>query len=188
MSNINIDKIEKAVEAILDAVGEDKNREGLKETPRRVAEAYKEILDGHNEEVKLKEFQIENFDELVIIRDINFFSLCEHHMLPFYGKVSIAYLPKDNKVVGVSKFARVVDMFSKRLQIQERMTSQIADYICDNIEVKGVVVISTGQHTCMIMRGVKKEGTEMVCSALRGIFREKPELRMEALKLMGVER
>mgnify|MGYP006287909207 CR=1 FL=1 len=185
--NCSIDKerIEKAVRDILEAVGEDPSREGLKNTPARVARMYEELLAGMNDEPERHTQTIfnENYDEIVLLRDIPFNSLCEHHMLPFIGKAHVAYLPR-GKVMGVSKLARIVDSFAHRLQLQERLTSQIADFIMNSVSPQGVAVVLQASHSCMTVRGIKKPGSLMVTSALRGIFKKDLRSRNEILNLM----
>ncbi|MHC4123671.1 MAG: GTP cyclohydrolase I FolE [Planctomycetota bacterium] len=178
-------KIEKAVRQILEAVGEDINREGIKDTPKRVARMYSELLEGMNEEPKrhLTTIFKEKYDEIVLLRDIPFYSVCEHHLMPFIGKAHVAYLP-DGKVLGVSKLARVVDNFAKRLQVQERLTEQIADFLMKNLKPKGVAVLMEASHSCMTIRGIKKPGSVMVTSALRGIFIRDSKSRSEVMGLM----
>lgn len=179
-------KIEEAITMLLTAIGEDPNREGLKDTPKRVSRMYEEILgqkDKDGSEHLSKKFDVER-SEIVIEKDIHFYSLCEHHLLPFFGNVHIAYLPK-GKVFGLSKLARLVDVFSKRLQLQERMTEQIAEAIDDNIDNDGVLVVVTAEHLCMEMRGVKARGSKTVCYATRGKFNTDAKLREETLGLMG---
>ena len=183
---IDKERIKKAVREILIAIGENPDREGLKETPERVANMYEEILGGYFQDVKehIKLFTA-SYDEMIIVKDIPFFSLCEHHMLPFFGKVHIAYIPNKNKVTGLSKLARIVDVYAKRLQLQERLTEQIADAIVENLNPKGVLVIVEAEHLCMVMRGVKKKGSKTITSALRGIFKKNYATRMEALSLIN---
>ena len=183
---IDKEKIKKAVREILIAIGENPDREGLKETPERVANMYEEILGGYFQDVRehIKLFTA-SYDEMIIVKDIPFFSLCEHHMLPFFGKVHIAYIPNENKVTGLSKLARIVDVYAKRLQLQERLTEQIADAIVENLNPKGVLVIVEAEHLCMVMRGVKKKGSKTITSALRGIFKKNYATRMEALSLIN---
>ncbi|MEO2065446.1 MAG: GTP cyclohydrolase I FolE [Desulfurobacteriaceae bacterium] len=178
------ERIEKAVREILIAIGEDPDREGLKDTPKRVAKMYEEILSGYNDspENHLVLFT-EKYDEMIIVKDIPFYSMCEHHMLPFFGKAHVAYIPDNSKVTGLSKLARIVDVYAKRLQLQERMTEQIADAVMAKLNAKGVMVVVEAQHLCMIMRGVKKPGSYTVTSAVKGIMREEPT-RMEALFLL----
>ncbi|MEO2067962.1 MAG: GTP cyclohydrolase I FolE [Desulfurobacteriaceae bacterium] len=178
------ERIEKAVREILLAIGEDPDREGLKDTPKRVARMYEEILAGYNDSVDnhLVLFT-EKYDEMIIVRDIPIYSLCEHHMLPFFGKAHVAYIPGNDKVTGLSKIARIVDVYAKRLQLQERMTEQIADAIMEKLKAKGVMVVIEAQHLCMIMRGVRKPGSYTVTSAVKGSMR-KEATRMEALFLI----
>lgn len=165
-------RIENAVREILAAIGEDPGRDGLKETPKRVAKMYAEILSGHHDTdpgLHLDTTFEENYNEVVILKDIPFNSMCEHHMMPFMGKAHIAYLPK-GKIVGLSKLARLVEGFALRLQVQERLTCQIADTIMSRLKPKGAAVLIEATHSCMTMRGVKKPGSLMVTSALRGHF------------------
>jgi len=179
-------RIEKAVREILLAVGEDIDREGLKDTPKRVAKMYQELLGGHFEEPKkhLKSIFNENYDEIVLLRDIPFYSMCEHHIMPFIGKAHVAYLP-DGKVLGISKIARIVEAFSRRLQVQERLTTPIADFMMNELTPKGVAVVLEASHSCMTIRGVKKPGSAMVTSALRGIFIRDQRSRSEVLSLIN---
>ena len=166
-------RIEKAVREILLAVGEDPERDGLKKTPSRIGRLYEEILCGMNSDpaVHLETTFDEDHNEIVVLKDIPFYSLCEHHMLPFMGKAHVAYLPK-GRIVGLSKLARVVDGFAKRLQVQERLTDQIANMLMDKLKPAGVAVLIQASHTCMTMRGVQKPGAVMVTSAIRGHFVE----------------
>ncbi len=167
---------------ILEAVGENPRREGLADTPRRVAEMYAEIFAGIDQDPKneLKVGFEEQHREMVIVRDIPFYSMCEHHLLPFYGTAHVGYIPnKEGRVVGASKLARVVEIISKRPQLQERLTSTIADSIMDAINPTGVAVVVQAEHLCMIMRGIKKPGSTLVTSALRGTFRNRPDTRNE---------
>ncbi len=182
---IDTDRIEKAVREILLAIGEDVNREGLLETPMRVARMYKELFSGMREDPKkhIKSVFSEKCEEIVLLKDIPFYSTCEHHMMPFIGSAHVAYLPRE-KVLGVSKIARIVDSFAKRLQIQERLTSQIADFIMDNLQPQGVAVVMEASHSCVTIRGVQKPGSVMVTSALRGIFKKDIRSRSEVLSLM----
>jgi GTP cyclohydrolase I len=184
---INQAEIRAAVTAIIKAIGENPDREGLKDTPRRVAEMYTELFAGLDMNPR-KELTIgfeEGHRELVILRDIPFHSMCEHHLLPFYGVVHIGYLPNaSGRVVGASKLARVVEIFAKRPQIQERMTTQIADTIVDSLQPDGVGVIVQAEHLCMIMRGIKKPGSAIVTSALRGVLRNRKEPRAEFFSLL----
>ena len=167
------ERIEKAVREILEAIGEDPNRPGLVETPKRVANMYEEIFRGLNEnpEMHLKFFDEKSNDEMVIVRDIPFSSMCEHHLMPFIGKAHIAYIPSDNKIIGLSKIARIVDNFAKRPQVQERLTHDIADFLYKNMNAKGVAVIMEAEHMCMSIRGAKAFGSKTHTSALRVIMR-----------------
>jgi len=182
---IDTERISKAVKEILLAVGEDIDREGLRKTPERVAKMYAELLGGSHEDPKehLRSVFTENYDEIVLLRDIPFYSICEHHLLPFIGSAHVAYLPK-GKVLGVSKLARIVDTFARRLQAQERLTYQIADFIMNSLKPQGVAVVLEASHSCMTIRGIKKPGSIMVTSALRGIFKRDPKSRSEVLSLM----
>jgi GTP cyclohydrolase I len=170
-----------AISTILDAVGEDPTRSGIAETPSRVARMYDELLSGYKTDpVELLNnalFDVE-YDEMVVVKDIDFYSMCEHHMLPFYGHASVGYLPEDN-VIGLSKIPRLVDMFARRLQVQERMTQQIATFLEDLIKPRGVAVVVEASHLCAAMRGVKKQRTRMVTSAMLGAFRDNPSTRGE---------
>lgn len=182
---VDTEKVQAAVRLLLEAIGEDPEREGLVETPKRVAQMYTELLAGYEEtpETHLsKTFNVENND-VVIERDIHFYSLCEHHLLPFFGHVHIAYIP-DGKVAGLSKLARLVEMYARRLQLQEQMTTQIAQSLMDYLPCKGVMVIAEAEHLCMSMRGVKKPGTQTRTMACRGIFAEDADLRQCTLDLM----
>lgn len=186
---IDAEKIEKAVAEILTAVGEDTEREGLKGTPGRVARMYAELLGGIREDPKkhLHSVFTEEYNEIVLLRDIPFYSICEHHLLPFIGSAHVAYLPTGT-VLGVSKLARIVDTFARRLQAQERLTYQIADFIMDGLKPQGVAVVLEASHSCMTIRGIKKPGSVMVTSALRGIFMRDPRSRNEVLSLMHAGR
>ena len=181
------DKIKTAVVSLIEAIGEDPNREGLKGTPRRIAEMYAELFSGIDVDPKeeLKVGFEERHREMVILRDIPFYSMCEHHLLPFYGFAHVGYIPNvDGRVVGASKLARVVEIVAKRPQIQERMTTEIADAIMEAINPDGVAVVVQAEHLCMIMRGIKKPGSAVVTSALRGTFRHKTETRTEFFSLL----
>ena len=182
---IDTDRIIKAVKEILIAVGEDTEREGLKKTPERVARMYAELLGGMHEDPKkhLESTFTENYDEIVLLRDIPFYSICEHHLMPFIGSAHVAYLPTGT-VLGISKLARIVDCFARRLQTQERLTFQIADFLMKSLKSQGVAVIIESSHSCMTIRGIKKPGSVMVTSALRGLFRRDPKSRNEVLSLM----
>jgi len=180
-------EIKTAVTSIIKAIGEDPKREGLESTPARVAEMYAELFAGLDKDPK-EELTVGyelGHREMVIVRDIPFYSMCEHHLLPFYGVVHIGYMPDaEGRVVGLSKLARVVEIIAKRPQIQERMTSQIADAIMEGLKPSGVAVIIQAEHLCMIMRGVKKPGSNIITSAIRGAFRTKPETRTEFFSLL----
>jgi GTP cyclohydrolase I len=177
--------IERAVGQILKAIGEDPDREGLRGTPKRVALMYAELFSGMFEDPgeHLNTGFTERYDEMVILRDIQFHSMCEHHLLPFMGRAHVAYLPK-GKVIGVSKLARVVESCARRPQLQERLTTQIADLIMDKLDAKGVGVILEATHTCMAVRGVRKPGSIMVTSAMRGLFKSNLATRTEAINLL----
>ncbi|GIW78119.1 MAG: GTP cyclohydrolase 1 [Phycisphaerae bacterium] len=184
-ARVDIPRIERAVREILLAVGEDPDREGLIKTPNRVARAYGELMAGLQDDPKrhLKTVFTEEYDEVVLLRDIEFHSLCEHHLLPFTGRAHVAYLP-DGKVVGLSKLARLVEGFARRPQVQERLTTQIADALMEELSPIGAACVIEATHTCMTIRGAKKHGSTMVTSALRGIFKENPSSRSEILTLM----
>ncbi|MBW8000426.1 MAG: GTP cyclohydrolase I FolE [Planctomycetes bacterium] len=184
-TNIDTERIEKAVTEILEAIGEDTSREGIKGTPARVARMYGELTAGMEQNPKehIKSVFTEDYNEIVLLRDIPFYSICEHHMMPFIGSAHVAYLP-DGKVLGVSKLARIVDCFARRLQVQERLTDQIAGFIMDSLKPKGVAVVLEASHSCMTIRGIKKPGSAMVTSALRGIFIKDSRSRAEVLGLM----
>ncbi len=186
ISNENKEIIKNAVREILVAVGEDPEREGLLETPQRVANMYEELFSGLREDPKqhLKMFNEKSNDEIVIVRDIPFSSMCEHHLLPFVGKAHIAYIPSDNKIIGLSKLARIVDNFAKRPQVQERLTHDIADFLNENLSPKGVAVIMEAEHSCMTIRGARASGSETQTSALRGIMRTDARTRAEVLSLL----
>jgi len=186
ISEENKKTIEKAVRDILIAVGENPDRAGLTETPRRVANMYEELFAGLNEDPKqhLKMFDEKSNDEMVIVRDIPFSSMCEHHLLPFVGKAHIAYIPSDNKIIGLSKLARIVDNFAKRPQVQERLTHDIADFLNENLAPKGVAVIIEAEHMCMSIRGARAFGSQTQTSALRGTMRTDQRTRAEVLSLL----
>jgi len=179
-------RIEKAVREILIAVGEDVNRRDIKDTPKRVADMYEEILGGTriNPEKELEVVFEKEHDEIVLLKGIPLYSICEHHLLPFVGKAHVAYLPSDNRVTGLSKIARVVEAFSRRLQVQERLTTDIAETIMKKLKPKGVLVVIEAEHLCMSMRGVKKPGVITITSAVRGVFRKNEKTRSEALALI----
>jgi GTP cyclohydrolase IA len=179
--------IECAIRSILKAIGEDPTRSGLERTPLRVARMYAELTAGyHVDPVKLINeavFPVE-YDQMVVVRDIDFASLCEHHLLPFLGKAHVAYIP-NGKVVGLSKIPRIVEMFARRLQLQERMTQQIAHFLEESLDPKGVAVVVEAHHMCMSMRGVKKANARMITSAVRGSFRDNPQTRTEFFAHIG---
>lgn len=178
-------RIERAVREILLAVGENPDREGLSQTPARVARSYAELFSGLSENPRnhLRTVFTERYDEIVLLRDIDFHSVCEHHLLPFMGRAHVAYLP-DGKVVGLSKLARLVEGYARRPQVQERLTTQIADALMEELNPIGAACVVEAVHTCMTIRGAKKPGSVMVTSALRGIFKENPSSRAEILSLM----
>ncbi|MEW6214814.1 MAG: GTP cyclohydrolase I FolE [Nitrospirota bacterium] len=183
---MDVKKIEKGVRLILEGIGEDPERAGLKETPERVARMYEEIFAGlktPTEEI-LKHIEGESHDEMVLLKDIPFYSVCEHHLLPFIGRAHVAYIPAGGKIVGLSELARAVEVFAKRPQMQERLTTQLADLIMDRLKPKGAMVIIDAEHLCMSMRGIKKPGARTVTSAVRGIFRTKQSTREELLELI----
>jgi GTP cyclohydrolase I len=184
-AKVDVPRIERAVREILIAIGENPDREGLLRTPNRVARSYAELMAGlqHDPKVHLKTVFNERYDEVVLLRDVEFHSLCEHHLLPFTGKAHVAYLP-DGKVVGLSKLARLVEGFARRPQVQERLTTQIADALMEELSPQGAACIIEATHTCMTIRGAKKPGSVMVTSALRGVFKDNPSSRAEILSLM----
>ncbi len=184
-TKVDLPRIERAVREILAAVGEDPDREGLLETPARVARMYAELFSGLHTDpsVHLKKFFTEEYDEMVLVRDISFNSMCEHHLLPFYGKAHIGYVP-NGKVVGLSKLARVVEEFSRRPQVQERMTEQIANLLIEELDVKGVAVVLEASHSCMSIRGIRKPGSLCVTSAMKGLFRTNLSSRSEVMTLI----
>ncbi len=183
---MDIQKLEKACILILEAIGEDPKREGLLDTPRRFASAWQELCSGYDfENQKLETvFDGENYDEMVVVKDIEFQSICEHHLLPILGKVSVGYIPH-KKIIGLSKIPRIVEIFARRLQNQERMTMQIADTLAKLLEPKGVAVKVSALHLCMQMRGVKKINASMETSAVRGLFRSDAKTREEFFRMIG---
>ena len=182
-------RIEAAVREILSAVGEDPDREGLRETPARVARMYEEMFSGlrQDPQTPLQKKFTEKYDEMVLVKDIHFDSMCEHHLLPFFGKAHIAYLPH-GKIVGLSKLARVVDILSRRPQVQERMTEDLADLLMDELGARGVGVVLEATHTCMAIRGVRKANSICTTSAMRGGFKDHPETRSEFMALIRSRR
>ena len=185
-SGLQASRIEEAVRLIIEAIGESPQREGLRDTPRRIAAMYEELLAGAAiDPAALLEisFSEDRHDEIVVLRDVRFYSTCEHHFLPFFGSATVAYLP-DHRLTGISKLARVVEAYARRLQLQERLTSQVADCLMDTLQPAGVAVIVRAQHLCMAMRGVRREESELVTTAMRGAFREDPALRQELFCLL----
>lgn len=182
--------ISDAAELVLEAIGEDLEREGLKDTPNRVARAlYDEILSGYREDPKemFTDFEAEGYDSLILVKDISFHSMCEHHMLPFLGVAHVAYIP-NSRIIGLSKIARLVEIYSKRLQVQERLTRQIADTLHEGVDALGTMVVIEAEHLCMSMRGIKKPGSITVTSAILGVFRSDEKVRAEALSLISSDR
>ncbi len=179
-------KIEELTRQLLLEIGENPEREGLKDTPRRVAESYKKLFSGYRQSLEsiVTVFENEGYDEMVIAKDIEFYSVCEHHMIPFFGKVHIGYIPGE-KIIGLSKMPRLVEVFARRLQNQERMTSQIAEGLMDILQPKGVGVVVEAQHLCMMARGVEKQHSVVTTSALRGLFKKELNTRGEFLRLIG---
>jgi GTP cyclohydrolase I len=185
---IDLARIEKAVREILIAVGEDPDRDGLQRTPQRVAEMYAEICAGlHEDPARHLVTQFEaNHDEMVLVRDIPLYSLCEHHLVPFHGRAHVAYIPGDDgRITGLSKLARLVDELAKRPQVQERLTTEIADALQNALQPRGAFVLIEAEHLCMSMRGVRKPGTLTVTSAVRGLFKDNPATRAEVMALLG---
>lgn len=181
------ERIQKAVYELLQAIGEDPERSGLKETPARVARMYAEIFSGLEEDPKqyLKIFEEDpHHNELVLVRDIPLYSVCEHHLLPFIGKAHIAYIPRHGKIIGLSKFSRIVNCFARRPQVQERLTAQIADFLFENLEPQGVAVVIEAEHLCMTMRGARAAGASTYTSALRGVMRSDARTRAEVMALL----
>ena len=185
LEGVDLPRIERAVREILAAVGEDPDREGLRETPARVARMYAELFGGLHQDarVHLHKFFTQEYDEVVLVRDIAFNSVCEHHLLPFMGQAHIAYIP-NGKVIGLSKLARVVEVVSKRPQVQERMTEDIANLLVEELDAKGVAVVIEAAHTCMTIRGVRKPGSMCVTSAMKGVFRSNISSRSEVMTLI----
>jgi len=184
---LDLDVVEKNIKEILKEIGEDVNREGLKKTPHRVAKTYEFLTQGYNKKIKDvlngAVFE-EKYDEMVIVKDIDFYSMCEHHLLPFFGKVHIAYIP-NGKIIGLSKIPRIVDVFARRIQIQERMTQEIADTIQEYLNPRGVGVVVEAFHMCVAMRGVQKQNSTTTTSAMHGIFKSDPRTRSEFLTLIS---
>lgn len=185
---VDLDKIEKAVSMILEAVGEDVNREGLKDTPKRVAKMYAEVFSGLKEDPKeyFKTVFHEGHEELVLVKDIPFYSMCEHHLVPFFGKAHIAYIPRDGIVTGLSKLARAVETVAKRPQLQERITSTIADSLMETLNPHGVYVMIEAEHMCMTMRGIKKPGSKTVTAVSRGVLETDDIKRSEVITYINM--
>jgi GTP cyclohydrolase I len=184
---VNKVKVEEIVKTLLSEIGEDPQREGLVATPKRIAKAYEFLTSGYHQDIKKvmnKAIFKEKYDEMVLVKNIDFFSLCEHHLLPFYGKVHIAYIP-DGKIVGLSKIPRIVEVFARRLQVQERMTSEIAETIEKYLQPKGVAVVGEAFHMCMMMRGVEKQNSSATTSSMLGVFKDDARTRTEFLDLIS---
>jgi GTP cyclohydrolase I len=184
-AKVDRERIQRAVRELIEAIGEDPEREGLRDTPRRIADMYAEIFSGVGAD-PLRELDVtfqENHEEMVILRDIPFYSVCEHHFLPFHGVAHVGYIPK-GRVLGISKIARLVEVLARRPQLQERLTGQIADALMQSLQPAGVAVVIEAEHLCMTMRGIKKPGTIVVTSATRGIFRTRPVTRNEFMALI----
>ena len=188
--NMDLPKIEGAVRQILEAIGEDPDREGLQETPQRVARMYAEVFAGLHRDINkdIKVFHGEGNDEMILIGDIPFYSMCEHHLLPFHGKAHVVYIPRDGKIFGLSKVARIVDTLSRKPQLQEKLTSEIADAIEKAVDARSVCVVLEAEHLCMTMRGIRKPGSKTVTSAMRGGCRSDIRTRNEALALINRQR
>ena len=188
--NMDLPKIDNAVREILQAIGEDPDREGLQETPQRVARMYAEVFAGLHRDINkdINVFHGEGNDEMILIGDIPFYSMCEHHLLPFHGKAHVVYIPRDGKIFGLSKVARIVDTLSRKPQLQERLTSEIADAIEKAVDARSVCVVLEAEHLCMTMRGIRKPGSKTVTSAMRGGCRSDLRTRNEALALINRQR
>jgi len=186
LSKVNLEKIEEAVKMILEAVGEDVDREGLLDTPKRVSKMYAEMFSGIDEDPRefFSTVFHENHDELVLVKDIPFYSMCEHHLVPFYGKAHVAYLPQGGRVAGLSKLGRCVESVARKPQLQERITSTVADTIMEMLEPFGVYVVVEAEHMCMTMRGLKKPGSKTVTSVARGVYAEDEVLRREVISFI----
>ena len=183
---INQKKIEKAVKMILEAIGDDPKRSGIKDTPARVARMYAELFSGLGRDPRkeLTVFHEEDHEEMIMVKNIPFYSMCEHHLVPFIGKAHVAYIPTKGRVTGLSKLVRVIECFAKRPQVQERLTSQIADSLMESLKPRGVLIVIEAEHLCMSMRGVKKPGSVTITSAVRGIFRKNSTTKAEAIALI----
>ena len=187
---VDLEKLEQATRLLLEGIGEDPSREGLKETPRRVARMWQELTAGMDQRAEdfAKAIPVEEYDEMVLLRDIPFVSVCEHHLVPFIGRAHVAYVPVKGKVTGLSKLARMVEIHARRLQVQERMSQAIADDIMRTLEPRGVMVVLEAEHLCMTIRGAEKPGTITTTSVVRGLFRENPTTRAEAVSLLTAGR
>lgn len=185
LTNMDKKKIEEAVKLLLKAIGENPSRSGLKHTPRRVAELCEEIFCGVNVDpiTEMVCYKAKNEDEMIMVKDVPFYSLCEHHLLPFFGRAHLVYIPKDDRVTGFSTLVRIVDILSKRPQLQERLTTEIADFLMKTLAPRGLLVVIEAEHLCLSMRGVKKPGAHTITSAIRGVMRS-PPTRAEALALI----
>jgi GTP cyclohydrolase I len=185
-ATVDREKIMQATRMLLEAIGEDPDRPGLAETPRRVASMWEELVAGMGQRAEdiMKPLPVEDYDEIILMRDIPLVSMCEHHLVPFIGRAHVAYLPKKNRVTGLSKLARIVEMESRKLQVQERLTNAIAEDIMRTLEPRGVMVVIEAEHLCMTIRGAHKPGVVTVTSVVRGQFRQKPATRAEALALI----
>lgn len=183
---VDLEKIAKGVRLMLEGMGEDADRDGLQKTPERVAQFYAELTEGMWEDASehIKALPGDSHDEMVIVKDISIASVCEHHLAPFVGKCHIAYIPKGGRIVGLSKLARIAEIFARRLQVQERLTQEIAKTLYDGIEPLGVMVVIEAEHTCMTLRGVKKSGSKTITSCVLGGFRSDPRTRAEAMSLI----
>jgi GTP cyclohydrolase I len=188
-SSADIDKIKEGVRLILEGIGEDPERPGLRLTPTRVARMYQEVFGGMRvdpREVVTLLPDVDKHEEIVLVKDIPIYSVCEHHLLPFIGKAHVAYIPKGGRITGLSKIARVVDILSRRPQLQERLTSQVADTLAEKLRPEGIMVVIEAEHLCMTMRGIKKPGSITITSVVRGIFRSNAVTRSETLNLIGI--
>ncbi len=186
---MDIKKIEQGVRLLLEGMGEDPERPGLRRTPQRVARMFEEIFSGLSEQPEdlLKPIEGESHDEMVMLKNIPFYSVCEHHLLPFFGRAHIAYIPEKGRIVGIGELAKALEILAKRPQVQERLTAQLADMIMERLKPKGAMVIIDAEHLCLSMRGIKKPGSRTVTSAVRGIFRSKQSTREEMLELLKRE-
>ena len=183
---VDLKKVAKATRMLLEGIGENPDRPGLKETPRRVATMWQELVAGMDQraEAIMTVLPAEDYDEIILLRDIPLVSVCEHHLVPFIGRAHVAYLPKKDRVTGLSKLARIVEMEARKLQVQERLTSSIADDVMKTLQPRGVMVVIEAEHLCMSMRGVQKAGSSTVTSAVHGVFRDNPASRMEAMQFI----